>query len=208
VRFRLALSITAALACAAFVQACSRPLKPQESCAFVQNPELQRVSWKDHLPLKLYLHNSVPVSAYDAIKRAVAEYNSRLGGGREIFRIEAYGVDGPMDPRRDGYSIVYWFSNWDPSRPTEQARTTIYWTGAEIFEADIRINAANFSYYMGENANFPNIDLDSLLVHELGHALGLAHNVTHGSVMNITLDDGQVRRDLGDVDLTNLKCEY
>lgn len=193
---------------AGLMQACSRPLPPQESCNFVQNPESQRVSWKQHLPLRLYVHRSVPPEAYAAIERAVAEYNSDLGGGREIFKIEARGVSGDLDPKKDGYSTIYWFDAWDPNKPTEQARTTIYWSGTEIFEADVRINASNFHYNYGTETNFSDVDLDSLLVHELGHALGLAHNVTHGSVMNITLDNGQVRRKLGEVDMASLKCEY
>lgn len=192
----------------AFTQACSRPLSPEAPCNFVQNPEQQRVSWKKRSPVKLYLHSSVPVEAYPAIDRAISEYNSKLGGGEEIFKIVARAASGDLNPQKDGYSMLYWFDSWDPSRTTEQARTTIYWSGTEIFEADIRVNAADFSYYFGENSNFSEVDLQSLLVHEFGHALGLAHNVNHGSVMNFTLDHGQDRRKLNDVDLASLKCEY
>lgn len=191
-------------------QACSRPQSPEPSCNFVQNPEQQRVSWQKHLPIKLYVHESVPSSAYAAIDRAINEYNQKLGGGQEIFRIIARNVGGDLNPRKDGTSMIYWFTSWDPNRDTEQARTTIYWSGTEIFEADIRINADpdNFSYYYGEDSNISGVDLMSLLVHELGHVLGLAHNATSGSVMNFTLDNGQERRKLGELDLTSLKCEY
>ena len=72
----------------------------------------------------------------------------------------------------------------------------------------MRVNADTFKYYEGEDTNFTNVDLQSLIVHELGHVLGLAHNATTGSVMNITLEDGQDRRKLGVVDLASLKCEY
>jgi len=189
-------------------QACSRRLPPQESCNFVQNPELQRVSWDNHVPVKLYVHESVPVEAYPALDRAINEYNIKLGGGREIFKIIARGTSGALDPKRDGYSMIYWFKSWDSTRKTEQARTTIYWTGSEIFEADIRINAANFSYSLGENTNPTEVDFVSLLVHELGHVLGLGHTLTSGSVMNFSLDEGQDRRHLSDGDLTSLRCEY
>lgn len=205
---RLGLAIAIIVAGAALMQACSRPLPPQESCNFVQNPDLQRVSWRGHLPIHLNLHKSVPKEAYDAIDRAVAEYNLKVGGGQEVFRIDERGKDGELDPEKDGVSMIYWFDTWDPNKPTEQARTTIYWTGTEIFEADMRINAHNFTFNYGTETSFGDVDLDSLVLHELGHALGLAHNPTHGSVMNITLDNGQVRRKLGDVDMTSLKCEY
>jgi len=196
------------IALAALLQACSRPLPPQESCNFVQNPELQRVSWKKNLPLKLYLHSSVPSEAYAAIDRAIKEYNDKLGGGEEIFRVVSRSQGGDMNPQRDGYSMIYWFKTWDAAKPTEQARTTIYWQGAEIFEADMRINAYNFRYYYGDDSSFSDVDLDSLVLHELGHALGLAHNQASGSVMNVTLDQGQDRRKLGTIDMSSLKCEY
>jgi hypothetical protein len=208
VRLRLGLSIACIVAFAAFMQACSRPLPPQAACNFVQNPDLQRVSWKKHLPVSLYIHSSVPVEAYPAIDRAIAHYNATLGGGTEVFRVMGRAQSGDLNPVRDGYSMIYWFKTWDPKKPTEQARTTIYWSGSEIFEFDMRINAYNFNYYFGEDTNFSDVDLDSLVLHELGHALGLAHNPTKGSVMNVTLDQAQVRRKLGAVDLASLKCEY
>lgn len=193
--------------CAMLMQACSRPLAPQESCNFVQNPEQQRVSWNRNVPVKLYLHKSIPHEAYAAIDRAVEEINLKAGKGHDLLKIIARGVDGPLNPAKDGYSMIYWYKEWDGNR-SEQARTTIYWQGAEIFEADMRINAATFSYNEGEDSNFTNVDLQSLVLHELGHVLGLAHNATTGSVMNITLEDGQDRRKLGVVDLASLKCEY
>ncbi len=190
------------------MQACSRHLDPETPCSFVQNPQLQRVSWQRHLPVKLYLHSSVDAEYYPAIDRAVAEYNLKVGGGKEIFKIIARGVSGDLSPKKDGYSMLYWYKTWDADRASEQARTTIFWSGVEIFEADIRINGADFSYYTGENSNFSGVDFQSLLVHEFGHVLGLAHNPSAGSVMYFSLNHGQERRALGKQDLANLKCEY
>lgn len=195
-----------AIALVALLPACSRPLRPQESCNFVQNSQAQRLSWEKQLPVRLYVHQSVPQEALESINRAITEYNTELG--KEVFVIGNTNVGGDLNPIRDGYSMIYWFNSWDPNKPTEQARTTIYWTGSEIFEADVRINAAGFSYSYGSNSNPTHVDLTSLLVHEFGHVLGLAHNVTTGSVMNITLREGQDRSKVGGVDLASLKCEY
>lgn len=205
---RYFITLTAALGLILLAQACSRPLPPEEACNFVQNPEQQRVSWNKKLPVRFYIHESVPKEAYSAIDRAVEEYNQRLAGGKEVLRIIARGSSGDLSPEKDGYSIIYWFKTWDDDRKTEQARTTIYWSGAQIFEADIRINADDFEYFFDEATPVSHVDLTSLLVHEFGHALGLAHNVTHGSVMNLSLAEGQERRKLSDTDLSSLRCEY
>lgn len=189
-------------------QACSRPLAPQPACNFVQNPDRQRVSWNSKVPVKLYLHSSVPVEAYPAIERAVEEYNNRLGGGKELMKIAGRGVSGDLNPMKDGYSVVYWFDRWEDNRQTEQARTTIYWSGSQIFESDIRVNADDFEYSYGEDAALGKVDLTSLMVHEFGHVLGLGHTSTRGSVMVTSLADGENRRKLSDTDLSNLKCEY
>ena len=187
---------------------CYRPLPPQASCNFVQNPENQRVSWKGNLPIKLYIHESVPTEAYAAIGRAITEFNVRAAHGREVFQVAARGVSGPLNPQKDGYSTIYWFNTWDTTMPSEQARTTIYWAGTEIFEADIRVDAANFTFNYDDSTNFNNVDLDSLMLHELGHVMGLAHTLETGSAMHPTLDNGQVRRQLGTVDMSDLSCEY
>ena len=193
-----------------FLEACSRPLKAQDSCNFVRNGEQQRVSWKGRLPIKVALHHSVPTEAYAAIYRAIAEYKEKLGHGRDIFQIVDTNVAGEINPTQDGASVIYWFDTWDSNKPNEQARTTIYWSGTQIFEADMRINAHNFHNFNYTEAATSNsdLDLDSLVLHEFGHMLGLAHNVTTGSVMNITLDDGEDRRHLGTVDMSSLSCEY
>lgn len=207
-RSRLPSLFFALLVIVGLLQACSRRMPPQAPCNFVQSPELQRVSWKRHLPIKLYVHNSVPTEAYGAIDRAVEHYNRTLGDGTDVFAVVARGTSGETNAKRDGYSVVYWYSGWDASRSTEQARTTIYWTGSEIFEADVRINAFNFRYNLGEAVPFNDLDLQSIMVHELGHVLGLIHNPTQGSVMNTTLDQRQERRKLGTQDVSSLKCEY
>jgi hypothetical protein len=185
--------------------ACARQLKPEESCGFVQNSQQQRLSWNSKVPVQIYIHSSVPVEAYGSIDRAVAEYNAKFS--REMVRIVAKGVSGPTEPERDGYSTIYWMGSWDPEKPSEQARTTIYWSGVEIFEADIRVNA-KFSYYFEADTNISGVDFTSLLVHEFGHVLGLAHNVTSGSVMNFELQQGLDRRTVSPVDMAGLKCEY
>ncbi|MCB0362518.1 MAG: matrixin family metalloprotease [Bdellovibrionales bacterium] len=190
-----------------FIQACGRRPEPQVSCHFVQNSQQQRVSWKGNLPVKLYLHSSVPVRDYLAIGMAIEEWTRILG--REYFRIELTGVSGPSVPSQDGSSMIYWLHSWEAGRRNEQARTTVYWTGDRINEADVRVNAANFSLYSGDGTEiFSGVDVTSLMVHELGHVLGLAHITEKPSVMAVSLASGSLRRVPTKVDLEALQCEY
>lgn len=187
-------------------QACARRLEPQEACNFVQNNNQQRVSWQSNTPVKIYVHSSVPSSAYASIERAADTWNNRLG--RQVIRIEGWGVTGLDSPMRDNYSIIYWRSTWDPKRYTEQARTTIYWSGDQIYEADMRINDYHFDFYTGMESSFSGVDLTSLVVHEMGHVLGLGHNSAQGSVMNVSLSSGVERREPSKVDMDSIHCEY
>lgn len=192
------------------LMACQRQLTPQQSCQFLQNQDRQRVSWNDAVPVPLYIHSSVPPEAYESIEAAIKTYDEVLG--HKSFEIRGYGSTGPSTPTRDGYSIIYWMADWEPERAKEQGRTTVYWSGNTIYEADIRINASERSglnFHMLSSPPVPaTVDLKSLFIHELGHALGLDHSDLAGSIMNTHLEEGRSRAILSDNDVANLKCEY
>ena len=195
------------------IQACGRKFEPQKSCNFVQSANEQRVSWNDKVPVKLLVHTSVPPEAYPAIEKAVATWNNKMG--RELLKIEAWGVAGALDPQQDGYNVIYWMNTWEEEKAAEQARTTIYWSGNQIFEADLKINAKDsnkyiFSYSVEEGKKLESneLDLESLILHEFGHVLGLAHNEVAGSVMNSSLSVGALRTIVEGVDKKSLGCEY
>ena len=192
------------------LSACDREVEPEPSCNFVRNSQNQRVSWSDSQPVKLYIHQSVPSEYYASIQEAVKEWNRHTDS--EILSIVGYGSTGETLPKRDGYSVIYWMDSvWEADRANEQARTTVYWSGSKIFEADIRINAYNFKYFIAESeANNREVHFESLILHELGHVLGLAHNSSEGSVMNVTLQNGEhgLRNVVKAQDQASLSCEY
>ena len=137
-------------------------------------------------------------------------------------------------------------SNWDSNNKAEQGRTSVYWAGDEIQEADIRINGSQFAFYdsdpkklvflkinpdtewtrsnentrlskKDERADYSSTSTDqpqlgynfeALLLHELGHFLGLKHKDFATSVMETYLAANTDRVDLGDLDKKNFRCEY
>ncbi len=194
--------LVAACSLALGLQACAP--RAQESCNFVQNSYGQRVSWaKD--PITLYADNSVPAEALPSIRRAMETWNRALGG--QALQLGGWVSGGK--PGRDGSNVIYWFRAWQKDRPFEQARTTIHWMSTDIYEADIKINGENFSYAFGDHPVAGRVDFESLMLHELGHVLGLAHTpASEESVMHAYLRSSSLRREPMNIDLTSLSCEY
>lgn len=188
------------------MQACAP--KSQEDCGFVQNVYGERISWKGEVPVVMKLHTSVPDSYIPAIQAAAKTWNQ--AAGRELIVIDTVNRDnGPMDPHRDSNNVIYLMNTWEADRASEQARTSVYWVGDAIKEADIRLNAKNFSYYTDVTAMKSNqVSLQSLVLHEMGHVLGLKHKDGQGSVMATFLAANTDRTQVAQTDNTSLKCEY
>ena len=199
-------------------QACTRSLDPEEPCNFVQSSQMQRVSWKQDLPVKLMVHSSVPQEAWSSIEKAIKHWNAELaaqGIQGPAFVVDLWGVGGAVAPDQDFNNMIYWMSDWEQNLANQQARTTIYWTGSRIYEADIRINDRNHDFYFERDLEAQDqseydvkVHFESLMVHELGHVLGLAHNSQEGSVMQTELASGVERQSLGKVDADSVSCEY
>jgi hypothetical protein len=203
------ISILASLALG--LQACGITPSPQDSCNFVQNGDQQRVSWGSSTPVVLYVDSTVPDTYFDAIKAAADIWNK--AAGREVLKIGGWtnreGGGGP-----DGVNLIYFQRNWDGDR-AEQARTTIYWAGDRIYEADVKVNDRDFQFTGGDTPEVGKLDMESLLIHEFGHVLGLKHMTVPQSVMQPTLSGATIsnihagmRRDLVADDQKSIRCEY
>ena len=187
--------------------ACGPEQNVEQSCEFVQNSFGERVSWKGELPIVFYLHESFPQQYVPAVEAAMSRWEQTYG--MEMFKLAGY-TNAPLQPKQDQWNIMYWMNTWEPNRKYEQARTSIYWLGDKIREADIRFNARDFRYFWGMRPDPSAVDIESLAVHELGHVLGLSHveDESKGSVMNPVLKYGTFRRQISDSDVASLECEY
>lgn len=208
------LGTVAVLSIALTIQACAP--KAQDDCGFVQNVYGERISWKSDVPVTMYIHTSVPDSIVPAIMRAADTWERTAG--RKLFNIVPQKVSGPANPHQDGQNIIYLLSSWESHKASEQGRTSIYWIGDLIKEADIRLNGADFNFYDNgmtlwtatkpERQASSAVNMEALILHEMGHVLGLKHKDTGDSVMATYLSSGDDRVSLAGTDTSALQCEY
>jgi hypothetical protein len=175
----------------------------QEDCGFVQNTYGQRVSWKNRFPIKLYIDPSFPEQYVSVLNAANARWEAALQ--HAVFVFER--ASSATSPTWDGRNVIYWTDPWDSTERTLEGVTSLSWFRNELKEADIRINAGNYRFYVNEPDNYLELHLESLLVHELGHMLGLKH-LGATSVMLETLDYSTKRQVPTDIDKAHVLCEY
>lgn len=185
------------------LQACSP--KSQDECGFVQNVYGERISWKADVPIHIQIHKNFPEEFVGAVNAAAESWNRNLG--KKIIEIVKERYQGSEQAQKDNVNVIYFYKTWEEDRLTEQARTSVYWIGDLIKEADIRING-KFSYYWNQGEKTGDVNIEALLIHEMGHVLGLKHKDTGGSVMATYLASNTKRNQLAATDMSSLKCEY
>ena len=205
------------LATVGFLSSCAP--KDQNDCGFVQNIYGQRISWKTKSAVKIVIHSSVPAELRPAIVRAAETWDKQVG--YKIFEISEESTLLSNSPARDHKNGIYFLSEWESDRSSEQGRSSVYWAGDQIQEADIRINAFDFSYYdqnpqqligsynlkkLGRSPS-DGYSFEALLLHELGHLLGLKHR-DGTTVMATHLAAFTNRTQLAAIDQQSISCEY
>lgn len=177
----------------------------QESCGFVQNSYGARVSWKSNLPINIKIANDYPSEYKDALSAAAKVWED--AAGMTLFNITTSN-EASSSTIKNNSNLVSWNTTWDESRNSMQAITSLYWTGNQITEADLAIDAKYYTFYISTPTESSQLHLESLLLHELGHVLGLKHRNTMPTVMWPTLNGSTIRTTLDTSDIQSLKCEY
>ncbi len=161
----------------------------EPSCTFIQNEFGERVSWY-YAPVILGIDRAMPSHLKPAIYAAAQQWNTSYGA--ELIRI----VDGYQ------YNMIMYQTTWQTSSAF-QAITVVQWYNNVIYQATVNVNAHDHLFYY--NAPAYGVEFKSLMIHELGHVLGLAHS---DGVMSPYLAEGVSRWDISSTILNNLTCEY
>jgi Matrixin len=145
-----------------------------------------------------------------SVERAFSAWTSATcqGGGAPSLDVQ---VDGPIacdtseyNSTRGNANIVMFREDDWPYVGSEDAlgitRLRFDPDTGELWDADIEINAVGGQFSVGDPVI--GVDLDSLLTHEAGHALGLAHSLVAGATMKAgyTNDDSMRSLEVDDVD--------
>lgn len=179
----------------------------EKSCGFIQNSLGQRVSWNEKMPVIFYFSSSVPEDYRISITKAAEEWNSATG--KKIIQMQSE-VIAADEWKSDGKNIIYWVDRPDVfTNPFIQAKSLIRWSGNMITDVDILVNAYDWSFRSDASLAEGILDLESLLVHEFGHALGLVHQNINKSVMfsNLAMETKRVTP-FEKPDVEAIKCEY
>ena len=177
-----------------------------DSCNFVQSSGGLRVSWKSSTPVRFIIGPNVPTKYDETIVKAAATWNGYLRQGLISVHRDNSLTQPPADDR---YNLIYWMTDWSEDQKEEQARTAIRWDISKLRDADIKINAKYFKYAAeNETLTKGSVSLLSLMIHEMGHGVGLKHINDIVSVMQTHLASGVERAIPAKVDTDSLGCEY
>ena len=141
-----------------------------------------------------------------AVLRAFQTWN-RVPGSYLRFRYE--GRTRTIQPGRDEENCVLWVTAGWRHKPEMIAYTTIWFDAqGRVVEADIELNAEWFSW-SAEGA-LGKVDVQNVVTHESGHALGLAHSLeSTGTTMFPVILLGEVlKRSLDPDDAAGLRALY
>ncbi len=115
------------------------------------------------------------------------------------------------DPGRNVNLVMFQDSDWNyRGIDGTIAKTSVTFNDktGEIYDADIEVNAAFNTLTITEGPVGAEYDLQSVLTHEIGHFIGIAHSPDPTAVMYSTYPPGSINRELSPDDVDAVCAAY
>ncbi len=154
------------------------------SCSYSGEPR-----WAEQkIAIKFYIDARFPIDKIDSLYIAVSKWNSIIG----TPSIQIIPTNEIFDKKLDGINVIL----MEPE-VNSLAYTRINISNDVIVDTDIVFND-----------NMDDYDVESVALHEFGHAVGLPHNNDVNSVMYPYLAQDTTKRQLTFKDVENVLCLY
>lgn len=162
-----------------------------DSCGFNKDITGDRISHKTR-PIQMYIHDSVPLVYRDLVIEAANLWKDSRE--QNIIIIPDTLLTGPITGQMDGKNVIYFIDTRILKGSRNLGYASVFSRGSYIVESDIYIN-------LTEDPEL----FKRVLVHEMGHALGLNHIDDADSIMSTIMGDINSPTEL---DINNIRCEY
>lgn len=176
--------------------------------------------WKvSALPVRLKVSDSFDASSFTSINNMAAKWNDAYTGG-EFFQLTHNTSEknyAHADNYLDNEMGIYNLTNWPAPLPGEALAVTQTFSNInqengqqyiEIFHVDVLIN--NEDHNVSNVKSAGSYYLQTIMIHELGHALGLRHyeGYWEPSVMIPAISEYHTFNSLYDYDVQNINQHY
>lgn len=158
---------------------------------------------------------NMPSKARELVVTAFQTWQKALGANLELtftgYSSGSTGYDESLPKANE--NLVTWRAKGWEHHPQALALTFVHYklNSGEIVDADIEINAEHhkFAFTLQGEGQGTGVDLQSVITHEAGHFLGLAHSEHPQATMHASVAAGETnKRSLHEDDRTGLNALY